>query len=565
MSKIAERAMFLHPSIYSSDKFKIKQNILDPTTTPTSSGYYKAGETVQFNIGGAPNEFIIPESAYLVFMGRVTGTAVPAGNGPAAGNYTCYSVPKFDFGIPFFDQVNVTLDSSRNIANYNGAGECRTNFNGRVSCTSESMYRDIYDVETETAFGVSQKINQYTTTGPASLCGFVSETQRSLSYCGPAKEAANTVNYAGGVNYRIPLSLFHGLFDAQSSAWIPIGMLAQSSASGITVSCRLAGKNDVLQDSSQTGTIRVPNADALTAQKLANCFYGVFNPALVYRSIEVLDTNILAALRASFNGQNVEAIEMGGQVMNIPKLLNIKYRGFAPHKRIYNANSSSATYTISSTEPSLRGIMMRIADITADAPTAPNSRAVDPQLLIKRFQVRIGNSVYPLKPVEQVETSNFDPDVTNVNTASENAMRASGSNADAVLAGLQEDSTHLFAPWLGDSEDNLQSFSYYFSVKAGKTIYGNPQGINQLIKPVIVSFDNLSSYEKDRTTDRPSATGIDMRGIGSIQIDLSLQRIEDNSQQNPASQYDIHFLLLHDGILSVKRGSIDPEYQYSVY
>ncbi len=565
MSKIAERAMFLHPSIYSSDKFKIKQNILDPSTTPTSSGYYKAGETIQFNIGGSPNEFIIPESAYLVFMGRVTGESVPTADGPAENKFNAYSVPKFDYGIPFFDQVNVTLDSSRNIANYNGAGECRTIFNGRVACTSESMYRDIYDVETSDNLGIAQKMNQYTATGPASLCGFVSESQRSLSYAGPLKQDTAVVNFAGGVNYRIPLSLFHGVFDAQSSAWIPIGMMAQSSASGITLSCRLADKNDVLQDSSATATLRVAAAEAKTAQKVANCFYGIFNPSIVYRSIEILDTNILGALRASFNGQNAEAIELGGQVLNIPKLLNIKYRGFTAHKRVYNSNASSATYTLSSTEPSLRGMMLRIASINATAPPAPESRAIDPQLLIKRFQVRIGNTVYPLKPVEQIQSSDFNNSTADVAVASQNAMKASGTNADAILAGLQEDSTHLFAPWMGDSEDNMQSFSYYFTVKAGKTIYGNPQSINQLIKPVLVSFDNLSSYEKDRTTDRPTATGIDMRGIGSMQVDLSLQEIENNNQQNPSSQYDIHFLLLHDGVLSVKRGAIDPEYQYSIY
>ena len=72
MSKIPERIMFLHPGIYSSDKFRVKHIILKPANPPSSKNYYTSGDAITWNVGGAPNQFIVPESAHLCFQACVS-------------------------------------------------------------------------------------------------------------------------------------------------------------------------------------------------------------------------------------------------------------------------------------------------------------------------------------------------------------------------------------------------------------------------------------------------------------------------------------------------------------
>ena len=268
MSKIPERVMFLHPSMYSSDKFRVKHVITKPTSQPGTRRYFTAGDLTTFNLGAAPNQFVIPETAFMCFTSKVSATTIldsenanpwtSASGG--YGAYTPYGLPRVDYGLPFWDQVNVNIDSSRNLVNINGAALCRSTFNGRLACGSMSINPDFCDI---TAKYDLLPIDCYNSTGPASLCGFISNSRRVSGWSGAFRNNVNSGTYSarvgvnnGSLNYKVPLSLFTGLLDAYASSWLPLGMLSQSSASGLTIQVRWAKKEDVLVNSKAADGIR---------------------------------------------------------------------------------------------------------------------------------------------------------------------------------------------------------------------------------------------------------------------------------------------------------------------
>ena len=197
MSKIPERVMFLHPSMYSSDKFRVKHVITKPSAQPGTRKYFTAGDLTTFNLGAAPNQFVIPETAFLCFSTKVGATTILDSevNDPwttAAGGYkghTPYGLPRIDYGLPFWDQINVNIDSSRNLVNINGASLCRSVLNGRLACGSMAINPDHNDIVQDADL---QAIDCYNSTGPASLCGFISNSRRVSGFCGTFRNELNT-------------------------------------------------------------------------------------------------------------------------------------------------------------------------------------------------------------------------------------------------------------------------------------------------------------------------------------------------------------------------------------
>lgn len=669
MSKIPERAMFLHPSLYSSDKFRVKHMIAKPTAQPGVRKYFTHGDLISFNLGAAPNEFVIPETAYLCFSTKVTANTIIGADDinpvtSASGGYkqlTPYGLPRVDYGVPFFDQINADLDSSRNIVNMNGAALCRSVLNGRVACSSMTTSPDVLD--TIVGRGLLP-IDCHNSTGPASLCGFLSNTQRVKAYSGLYRNnVVDLVNNAesysakftytnGSNNYKIPLSLVTGLLDANASSWLPLGMLSQSSASGLSLKFRIAKKEDVLVDSKPaksiipdtgftfanlvkttgagdksevTGLVRsvayngvldanaqdvfmyLPTADGLPHDPLvlapfadaaaasAYCenlvkylqqrkvldfkpdgrgaaldgsFVAIFEPVIVYRVIEILDETLVNLLRASFNGQNVETIEMAGQVVNIPKLLNIKYRGFTYTQQLYPALASNMVYNITCTEPSFRGIMIRFSKQADEGVTKEDSKSPDPAVLVTRFLVRIGSSVYPLTPIEQVNNGSIPLAITPQNAGQIPAVQTEFLNsadtiAYAQLAGLQEDARSLFSPWHDvEGADNVEDVTFAHPFTIGDQAFKDREGLTNRIRPLMITFDNHTTYEKEKLDN--GATGIDMRGIGSYNIELSLRTAGANVMATPADNYNVFITHCYDAVLSVKRNSVDPEYQFAL-
>ena len=656
MSKIPERIMFLHPGIYSSDKFRVKHIILKPSNLPSSKNYYTSGDSITWNIGGAPNQFIVPESAHLCFQACVSPTDVidalkadphsTAGGGYAG--YTPYGLPRIDYGLPFFDQINVTLDSSRNIVNINGASLCKAYLNGRIACSATSFTvepTDFIDGDCGIASG-----DKCSASGPACGCGFLSNTRRVLGYSGMyrnrTKAGADNANdntrfgiASGAVNYKVPLSLFTGLLDPYASSYLPIGMLAQSSASGVSLQLRLTSKENCIVDSKTAkslnpvvwwndgkkhGLIRTANTqtapdgtlsnvaynpgDAITAAtyyavpaafanadeahaemerfytylndaptsmpitdgvgaKVASCFFSIFEPVLVYKVVEVLDENLLNLMRASFNGQNVENIELGGQMLSVPRLLNIKYRSFNLNQRLLPTGVTSVTFNISCTEPSLVANMIRIAPQSDEGLASSETKAIEPaNVFITKYQVKIGNSVYPLTPVETVRRSK-PPTVPNgldIPGTTTELLKAFTAGAENQMSAIQEDARQIFSPWYDvDNSDNLEDLTMSNTpalIPAVLSTVG--KGFRQ-IKPKMISFQNHSSYEHERLDN--SATGIDMRGIGSYNLELEIWEESTGELKPPTVNYNVFIVDAVDAILSVKRNAVDPSYQYAVY
>jgi len=651
MSKIPERMMFLHPGIYSSDKFRVKHIILRPSNPPSSKNYYTSGDSITWNIGGAPNQFIVPESAHLCFQSCVSPNDI-VGKGDqdpwvsANGGYrgwTPYGLPRVDYGLPFFDQINITLDSSRNIVNINGASLCKAYLNGRIACGASSFIVDPTDyVDGDTGLPSSDKC---TSTGPASLCGFLSNTRRVLGYNGMYRNGMNTATAndrltvaSGAISYKVPLSLFTGLLDPYASSYLPIGMMAQSSASGVSIQLRLTTKENCLVGSAvatsvnpsvwhnttgQYGLMREANgvrapdgtlsttdyvtgsgvdgtkfflppaadfADlaAATAEVkrlesyltrtptsvpqpdgrgalLADCFFALLEPILIYKVVEVLDEQLLNLMRASFNGQNVENVELGGQVMSIPRLLNIKYRSFNLNQRLIPTGVSSISFNISCTEPSLVANMLRLAPQEDEGKSSDRSKATEPaNLFITRYQVKIGNSVYPLTPVETTRRSKFiTANSADIVGHSTQMLQSFTSGASTQIAAIQEDARQIFSPWYDvDNADNFEDLSLSVMRATVNPVMPVLSGFNQ-IKPLMISFQNHSNYEHERLDN--SATGIDMRGIGSYNLELEIWEESGAGLVPPSKNYNLFIADACDAILSVKRNAIDPAYQYAVY
>jgi len=651
MSKIPERIMFLHPGIYSSDKFRVKHVILKPSNPPSSKNYYTSGDSITWNMGGAPNQFIVPESAHLCFQSCVCPNDIVGKGDPdpwtsangGYGGYTPYGLPRIDYGLPFFDQINVTLDSSRNIVNINGASLCKAYLNGRIACGASSFTVDPNDfVDGDAVLASSDKC---TATGPAALCGFLSNTRRVLGYNGMFRNRVNTATAAerltvasGAVNYKVPLSLFTGLLDPYASSYLPIGMMAQSSASGVSFQLRLTTKENCLVASEAATSVnprnwrnaagsyglmrsangvRAPDgttsatpyvtdaavteatyftptaadADAAAVRAdliklesyltraptaipvpdgrgamLADCFFAMLEPVLIYKVVEVLDENLLNLMRASFNGQNVENIEMGGQVMSIPRLLNIKYRSFNLNQRLIPTGVTSISFNISCTEPSLVANMIRIAPQEDEGKSAAYTKATEPSnVFITRYQVKIGNSVYPLTPIETNRRSKFAAiDANDIPGHSTKMLQSFTAGASTQFAAIQEDARQVFSPWYDvDNADNFEDLSLAVARStANPTLSGATNGFKQL-RPHMISFQNHSNYEHERLDN--SATGIDMRGIGSYNLELEVWEEAAEELKAPTKNYNLFICDLSDAILSVKRNAIDPAYQYAVY
>lgn len=655
MSKIPERIMFLHPGIYSSDKFRVKHVILKPANLPSSQNYYTSGDSITWNLGGAPNQFIVPESAHLCFQACVSPTDVidalkasphtSAGGGYAG--YTPYGLPRIDYGLPFFDQINVTLDSSRNIVNINGASLCKAYLNGRIGCCATSFTVEPSDF-LDSDYGIAS-VDKCSASGPASGCGFLSNTRRVLGYSGMYRNRTiagadgNNDNTrfgvgSGAVNYKVPLSLFTGLLDPYASSYLPIGMLAQSSASGLSLQLRLTSKENCLVDSKVAtslnpkvwnngagahGLMRTANtqsapdgvlsdsifasgnsvdsnkyfapiangADAPTivthlqlleeylnktptsvkitdglGAKLASCFFAVLEPVLVYKVVEVLDENLLNLMRASFNGQNVENIELGGQMLSVPRLLNIKYRSFNLNQRLLPAGVTSVTFNISCTEPSLVANMIRIAPQSDEGATTSETKAVEPaNVFITKYQVKIGNSVYPLTPVETVRRSK--PPTANgldITGVSKESLKAFTAGAENQISAIQEDARQIFSPWYDvDNSDNIEDLTMSSAPTLIPAVMSDASKSFRQIKPKMISFQNHSSYEHERLDN--SATGIDMRGIGSYNLELEIWEEATGELKPPTVNYNVFIVDAVDAILSVKRNAVDPSYQYAVF
>jgi len=573
MSKIPQRALFQHPSIYDSSKFRIKQIIQRPSNTKASGGF-TSGESVQWNLGGSPNQFIVPESAYMTFYSRVVGGVngqVPGGNGFNLSNP--YGLPRVDFGLNMFDQVNVGLDSSRSITNMVGWSLISQVLNARVAAAADACSEDVRDIvygDEQLKFDLTRCVSM----GPSSLCGFLSNIKRSQSFSGVYRSGANqVVSVNGGLTYRIPLALMHGLFDSQASSWLPIGLLAQSSSNGVNISVRIAQLANIVSDSEdrpQSISEGGETTPQIAGQSLANCSYFIYEPVIVYRVVEILDESILNVLRMSFNGQNVESLNMGGQVINIPRLLNIHYRGYEYFQRPFLQGASVQSFTISTTQPSVKGIMIRLQKQSQDGAILPITKAVDPNIIVTRFQVRIGNSVYPLTPVSQDNTSSWvnvtlttaQATQAAVTAAAAAAAGSSGGQSTALISALQEDGLSLFAPWQQSGTlNNVVDLSFTNPNLVGPNVCGDEP--NRSIRPLIVSFENHASTEK--LEGESAATGIDMRGIGSMQVDLGFLEVDGINLVAPTENYNVNVCLCYDGVLSVKRGAVDPDYQYATY
>ena len=146
-------------------------------------------------------------------------------------------------------------------------------------------------------------------------------------------------------------------------------------------------------------------------------------------------------------------------------------------------------------------------------------------------------------------------------------INACDTVAYAQLAGLQEDARSLFSPWYDvDSSDNIEEFSFTQTHSVGTLARGDSDGIQKRIRPLMITFDNHTTYEKEKLDN--AATGIDMRGIGSYTIELSLRQAhtpDKASQVVPKDTYNVFITDCFDEVLSVKRNSIDPQYEFAIY
>jgi hypothetical protein len=219
--------------------------------------------------------------------------------------------------------------------------------------------------------------------------------------------------------------------------------------------------------------------------------------------------------------------------------------------------------------------MIRIAPQEDEGLPSAETKATEPNnLFITRYQVKIGNSVYPLTPIESSRRAGVSPpsagDYADVTAHSKNMLKTFTGGSAPVVASIQEDARQNFSPWYDvDNADNYEDLSLAvtrpLSILSGATpdsVYGFKQ-----TRPQMISFQNHSSYEHERLDN--SATGIDMRGIGSYTLELEIweEGVTGHAYAlvPPSKNYNLFITDVTDSILSVKRNAIDPSYQYAVY
>lgn len=593
MSKIPPKHTFPQVGLYSPALFRVRQVQVTPSTSSTAA-FYGQNQVIEFNIGGGSNSFVLPESAFLSYELKVhpNDAAVP-GTGSASEAGSVFNLPRPHFGYGHWQEVDVKLDRTRSVFNASGAQLIRDYMNGRLVCAPYPLVQDVSDLTTPLAATQGgnglRDVTRTNGHGPTAMCGFLSNAVRIRAFAGvyrtnPAAEV-DPVNpptadkfrvMNGGLLYRVPLSLFCGLFGPGVSASLPIGLMSQSSESGIQLRLRCAQNADVIQaplgGPEVTSTLRGTTAVTDNPGVTGDASYGIYSPVITYREVQILDQGFLAGLQAIFNGEISEDIMVGGQMLSTPRLLTISYPRFDLYQYVHASGQRNSFLNISSTEPSVKGIMIRLTRPLA----AAASNAVEaPTIKITSLQIEVGNQVYPLVPVIEQLSGNFVPLASPVGIAAYQATCSSiRDSASTDVVGAQ------LASWFIDGKSHFSPFPDYGSSWSNSgdlwgyqnsLIQSGEQGLRdtldnvQSIRPIIFSFSNESMLSDVRSQDHLVASGIDMRGVGNMTIRLSLQEKDAGVLVNPTASVNVTVALVSDEVLKVARNILDPNYAYTMF
>jgi hypothetical protein len=295
---------------------------------------------------------------------------------------------------------------------------------------------------------------------------------------------------------------------------------------------------------------------------------------ITYRVVEILDQSLLASLQAVFNGLVGEEILLDGAMQSIPRLLTIGYDNWQVYQYVHSAKRRTSFLDMSITEPSVKGLMVRFT--TSPSNAAESKSFEDQSLIVDSIQIKVGSQVYPLTPVREQLTeyvakpaaaTNFDQTVwNNLNQALRNT--ASTSTASAQLSGWAIEAKQLFSPFADFGYANSMDRGYLVGAQAGQQFPGDPEAENyKSMRPLIFSFENRSQLEDLRGQDPLAASGIDLRGVGNIRVDISLlkKRSPTTALVAPTDDVNVTVALLYDSVLRVARNVLDPVYEYTMF
>jgi hypothetical protein len=598
MSEVSDRLTLQAPSRYNSLLFKLVQHNVRPSNNAPNNQWYSQGNEVVFNLGGSANEFILPETAMLTFVAKAFGSDTIPATGDAANYYTGASstgLPRLDLGCPFFSLFEAKINGSKPIQVDVGEDQLRTYYNGTLACSPFGSVPDAYEVgtynnrTTNGQFMVSKHNGQ----GALKYCGFRSDFSRISSFCGSYRRGAGDAGGAamnGALTYRYPLALFTGLFSAENSGYIPVGMLSQQAASGIQLRFQLARGTSVVQEGSRSKSFllaygaNMGDLDGVGATSRATDPYGIFTPTITYRSLLILDNELMQVMQAIFEGGVAEMVSFGGSNVPIYRNLMLKYPSHRIFDYIHRTGVASSYYDIPISQPSVRGIFLRMVPVVYAnnaVSKAPDWYSTDfKSLVVRSLSFKVGSATYPLEPILNDSNSSLalaDPGAI-ANAAANNALLRTQNVMDsgALMSAYDLEGKHIFSPFKEVSYASVYEDVGSENVQLGDGFYAPPNKsqTRELIHPFTMSLENSSSTLEVHEITRDAlygVRGLDLRGISNIRLELTIGHSRASGTPHttnftpPESDVRVVLGVVYDSVMSIKRGAIDTSAEYALF
>lgn len=585
MSDTPQKTTLEPPKVTSSRLFSVQSQSVAPVNNPQKA-YYEQNDSLVFQIGGNSAEFMVGDSAMLSFCGKVFGKA-NWDIGTAWDGTSTNGLPRFDYGCGFFQSCQVSLDNSNVVTSDNGSDNCRTFYNSKLACSPYTPVTNVMDVgELDGAPGQGMHRITSKDCGLLKMSGFASDAVRIQSFCGPYRANTNAPPYTpvnpdgrkwlnGALPYRFPMSMWAGVFDSRSSAWVPLGMLSQQSANAITCRFKLAPGTDCTvsgyggQSIALGGTIPTSvgqEMDPVTP-------YGIFSPKITYKSVTIHSQLILDYLQLAFMGEAGVDVPFGDAFAHIPRHLLIKTPSHQIHSWVHPAGARRSTFNIPASMVSLNGMILRFVKTPSQITSASFSKAVDynsaeSRPLVVGVSFKIGSKTYPLQEIRSDggDVPDASLDVTQPSALTDLLRNQMTSDSEAELSVYSLESRGIFSPYREYGFASVLEDGWSSSASQCSTVWPLLRERNQ-IKPYSFSLENRSSSLDVQTHVNDGATamaGLDTRGLSlSVTVDLQMPS-SVGSLLPPSDAVTCVLGLAYDNIISIKSGKIDVSAEYAL-
>jgi hypothetical protein len=480
---------------------------------------------------------------------------------------------------------------------------CKAYYNGCLACSPFGSIPDPLEIGTDDASNLATglyDVLSHNGQGALKLCGFRSNNERLHSFSGVYRAAAGDEGgefLNGGLPYRYPLALFTGLFSADCSGYVPVGMMAQQASSGIQLRWQLAQGVDVVEEGSRRKSIllacdglnNIAVPDGVGADVRKSDPFGIYSPTITYRSLLILDQELMQTMQAIFEGQVAEMVTFGGSNVPIYRNLMLKYPSHRVFDYIHRSGVPSSYYSIPIAEPSVRGIFVRFVRTGTTVNTTVDWDADGrggKGLIVRSMVFKIGSSTYPLEAIRNESATSLaliaPTNLTNLANFAFNNQAIRDQNvldSSALMSAYDLEGKHIFSPFrevsyastyedLGSHDISLGLYDYE---RATIGAFTTRRQTRTRIHPFTMSLENSSSTLETHELTRDAlfgCRGLDLRGISDIRFEVTLGQAggdDDRSVVAPTSDVRVVLGVMYDSVMQISRGSINTEAQYSLF